>query len=617
MSINKLADIRALYKAIEDDCVTGNRINKRFPVRFILLRSYRDLRNLVTFLVKKGVKQIGLADCLEEDNIWPTTAEICDIIKGQTQNIILTGCSEYLRFLSSDEFYNLTKSLSEIETPYNYDYRIYIPLVGISERFLQEFWNKFFRKDEWPDVWQVESALDIEKTIIFQLQMDLPSELIPNDVVKITSIKEWLNIWKKENLSRCISVNPVLSAKCERFLPDSLFSLEQINNYPKFLRYMYGFNLNEPTQNSDIHEDIMIPLIKELKKCKCSDLQCVFLTRFNIGSIEYVDWDDLLTKYFRCETSYERWLIWQIVLTESKFQGTYLQFCFKDLQELSCDALIRNIWHGILVKNISHTYLDQRRSYLKFIYESNLQAIQSAELYAKDIVDSISFLSPEEQLEYLTDITCIEKQHIIKVLQNNSNKFDELIGIVKTIYPCLYYYLDWTTLKSDDVKVNEWVIEYFKFYNRSKVMNCKLDTIEQLLNKYNKHKDSLAEWYYAIEKKRYGLIKGVKVVGVDGLGAEWLPLLLYLIENLGATKGYSVKDVSITRAYLPTTTRCNKHEQINYIDKLDSYIHQKHSYQYPIDLVEEIELIKKIIAEIINNSAENIEIISDHGFSFM
>jgi len=54
--------------------------------------------------------------------------------------------------------------------------------------------------------------------------------------------------------------------------------------------------------------------------------------------------------------------------------------------------------------------------------------------------------------------------------------------------------------------------------------------------------------------------------------------------------GYEA-EVHLARANLPSTTGSNMFQGIERIDALDSYIHGKTTYQYPDDLVKELELV--------------------------
>ena len=112
-----------------------------------------------------------------------------------------------------------------------------------------------------------------------------------------------------------------------------------------------------------------------------------------------------------------------------------------------------------------------------------------------------------------------------------------------------------------------------------------------MLNKKNKDKNSFCEWYYKIEKIPS---EGKNLIWVDGLGAEWFSLIIYLVEEYGKGNGKFIEKKVITRVNLPTVTDCNRYETEK-IGDLDKYIHAENPYRYPDDLIKEIEIVKSIV----------------------
>lgn len=109
-----------------------------------------------------------------------------------------------------------------------------------------------------------------------------------------------------------------------------------------------------------------------------------------------------------------------------------------------------------------------------------------------------------------------------------------------------------------------------------------------------------------------------KVYWIDGLGAEFLPYLLSLIEE----KHSNMKVVrsQITRTTIPSSTSLNRFDGENVIKygALDELGHDAHGYKYLYTLNEELAVLKNIINEIIDTCQKlksTIAIVSDHGLS--
>ena len=191
--------------------------------------------------------------------------------------------------------------------------------------------------------------------------------------------------------------------------------------------------------------------------------------------------------------------------------------------------------------------------------------------------------------------------------------FHYILQNLKAVFPELYYYLNWDLIKPDK-EIDEWIINYLKHYNFSKVKHSKSKILEDILNDKNRNKSTFSEWFYNLPKIE--IEKNSHCLWIDGLGAEWFPLIVYLLNEYGEVKGKSVKMKMITRTNLPSITRCNKHK-FEKIEDLDSYIHKQKAYNHPVSLIEEIEIVKSIVRKILSKPFDKISILSDHGFSFL
>jgi len=612
MGIENFYCLEELYSRIKQDENSKRISDKRFPVRLIFINSFKELQEIIRFLIKNcNVENREITDLLSGKNRWLTTDEIINWVKGISHNAVIVSLSEFLRFQSKEDFYITLKSLTEIERQDNI--RIYIPLIGLWERFEQEFWAFFYRKEEWAPVWKLETPS--QKIIIYQINFNLNhKDFFLKNFVIISTSEEWLSIWKRENVKGILSLSKPLLYFYKNFLPDQAFELREISNQKEFLEEI--FEIKVLIEFKDHEVEFWNELIKEVGRYneKGLTIEDIFLRHFNFGSIEKLTPKEFLELYLKTISCYERWLIRHIFLALDKFKSSYLYKCFERLNELKEENLIEKLWLEIfylppeaLTKNV----FSERKEFLNFIHKNFNFSTQFIERKLANKLDNIKSYPLKKKFEYLTNITFTERKYIISELKNID--IQEIISDLKRVYPELVYYLDWNLIKPDN-EVDEWILEYFREYNYSKIRHAKSPKIEELINNKNKNKSTFSNWYYSLPKGETE--ENIKYVWVDGLGAEWFPLIVHLLNKYGNEKRKFIKKKKLIRVNLPSTTECNRYK-FEKIEDLDNYVHNQKTYKYSDDLIKEIELIEKIIKKIIEIPHKKIGIISDHGFSFL
>lgn len=606
--MEKFESIIRLYERITKDKNSFRPSDVRYPVRFIFLNSFEELKEVVNHLSSLNIETVDLEDKLSSENTWFTTTEVINIVKDLSKNSILFPISEFLRFLDKNSFYTTIKSLTEIEKT---NVRIYIPLVGLEERFQKEFWNKFYRKEEWAPIWKL--ATFSKKINIFQINFDLPNKYIPLENFKrISSTKEWFNIWKNDDITSIISFSKPLSYFYKNCLPDQTFELEVIINQKEYLEKI--FEIDIPVEFNENEADFWNNLIKQVVEFnkKGITFKEILLRNFNLAIIENLTTFDFIKYYFNTKNQYDHWLIKNFTISLDKYKSTYLCKCFENLEKLGTENLAESLWLEIFnlnEKDKNQDIFDERKILIKFI-NKNYQISPNEKKLEKKL-DNIHGYQFKNQLNYLTNITLIEKRFIFDAIKNKD--IQEYLSELKVVYPELYYYLDWNLIKPDE-GVDDWIIEYLKSYNLSKINNSKAKKIEDVICNKNKNKSTFLEWFYTIRKPK--IEKNSNCIWVDGLGAEWFPLIIHFISKYGSEMGKSVKKKMITRVNLPSTTKCNKYN-FEKIEDLDNYIHKEKAYNHPNTLIEEIEIVKKIIKTILDKHYEKVYILSDHGLSFL
>ena len=168
VEINKASDLSDLEKLIEKDFETRNISARRFPIRFIFLNSHEELKKVMD-LMRNIAKKVELSSFLSRDDGWITPKDVTDNFKNINETSVVVSLSDYIRFLDDTSFRNVLTTLAEIEIIENKPFRIFVPLVGLWERF-ENLFKKYYRRENWAPVWKLNSQ---NKSIkLYQLDFD-------------------------------------------------------------------------------------------------------------------------------------------------------------------------------------------------------------------------------------------------------------------------------------------------------------------------------------------------------------------------------------------------------------------------------------------------------------
>lgn len=618
--IENFKSIEELFQAIDTDKKAGSPSVQRYPLRLIFLNNFNSFKAIISYLLEHKVTTLQLKTLLPRDDGWFTLDNVLNSVKLLNKDTVVVPFSEILRFFSATDFNAITSSLFEIEnSSITFLRRIYIPLVGLKERFEKDFLRTFHRKDNWAPIWNLEEQLD-KKIRIYQIDYNTDFEAcsVPKDFKTINSTSDWLEVWKQDNLDNVICKSKSMAYLYERFLPDTIFFLEKIDNQKDYLGKIIGLKVPIEYRESDTpFWDTLINEVTESRDLFLLDFQCLVNHHFNVKSFNIISNIGLLRLWFQHKDKYSRWLLKNWIITQDNLKEKYIFRIMSGLNTYSDDELVDQVWLKIFdgmpaKKNI----FNERKSCLKLIHKDFKLPFHQVEKKLEDKFNSIYGDSIENQSNYLTNISFVERKYIIESFKNcNEDDRSNHIEIIREIYPELFYYLKWDITVNNE-KLEKWITEYFREYNQSKLLDQQFDKLLSILNEKNKDAQSFYDWYYKTEN--FQDLGDACVIWIDGLGAEWLPLIEYLINKHGKEKNKYVAEKYIKKANLPTVTECNRFDNAVHILELDKYIHDENPYNYPDDLIKQIELIERLIKrEIIERSDENIIIVSDHGFTFL
>ena len=603
MEINKFQNLDELKQEIGKDLERFSISSVRFPVRFIFLNSHSELNEIVDVLTDNA-ELVEISSFLYSDNGWFTVDQIAKEIKNINKTSVIVPFSEYIRFLNDDSFYKILTSLAEIE---NTNLKLYVPLVGLWERFENVFLDNYSRKDNWAPIWKL--ITEPKQINIFQVNFDLDKKINTNDFKLISNTKQWFDLWKFTDIDNIISLPKPLSIHFKNSLPDQTFTQEIIDNPKQYLSEILGFHINIDYNPSDKEywDNLLIYISdKNTKNLSFRDIITEILNIHNISNLTNSKYLDYFFK--NINNSFNQWLIKNFYLQSKQFKDTYLAHCFRETNKLSNNILSRKIFLEIFDLDFSESFLEERRLLLDSVNKFELSLSVSA---FEDEFNKINELDYKKQLLYLTNNTTPEKEKILDIIRNIG--IESVISDLKIIFPELYYYLDWNLTLNNDIPI--WILEYFDEYNKSKVLNSQSAKLTDLLADKN-HPDNFYNWYYDISKISNNDTRNNYIVWIDGLGAEWLPLFVYYLNYFGQKVNKKIKFKAINSVYLPTATKFNKVDSDVKFSELDKFIHDNH-YHYPDSLLTEFDYLKNMAKEISKIDASRISIMSDHGFSFL
>lgn len=608
-NIYEFNNLENLKESVKSDSEEFNISSNRFPIRFIFLNSHDELKEVVELLKDEmKVDIIRLSGFLSFDDSWLTPDQVIKEIKKLNNDSVVVPFSEYIRFLKPEDFYKILKGLSEIEKN---NIRIYIPLVGLWQRFDNYFWKNFYRKDNWAPIWKLNTPH--RRINVYQIIFDFDDQIEINNLELVSNSKEWFNLWKKSNVKNIISFSNPLRIYFKNTLPDQTFDRKIIKNPEEYLSYVFDLDLGITYDEADdkYWNELLIDISKR-DKANIS-LKDLFMEKFNINNIDELKVDDFLEYYLSPKADdYSKWIVKNVFLSFDKFKDSYLRHCFKLLNKVGRHILAEKILFEIFeFEDYCEGFLEERRQLLKcFDYYDFTSFVNVLDNKLDEVLIN-NELSITQKLNYLTDTTKTEKQKILEII--DSENIESILPKLKVVFPDLYYYLDWNIdLNNSDFPI--WVIEYLKEYNKSKLLNEKSLKLENLLVEHNSPYNMRNWHYYLLNHYDINASENSHEIWIDGLGAEWFPLFTRFLNKFGKINKKKIQYKTIIAVNLPSATKFNKKEDAPKYDELDKFIHDN-VYSYPNSLLKEMDIIKNLAKEIALLNCPKISIVSDHGFS--
>ncbi|MEG1300779.1 MAG: BREX-4 system phosphatase PglZ [Erysipelotrichaceae bacterium] len=316
------------------------------------------------------------------------------------------------------------------------------------------------------------------------------------------------------------------------------------------------------------------------------------------------DWEDL--------NSNQRFLLF-IMLKKSNNNCEYMEMVIK--QTTSFIDFVKNLYNGLLNVPIDDVNFEvlyiQRKKIVKQLKTDELSHVIQ---YCNE-----ASMKRKNKLHYLTDNTETEKEKIIECIVKYDYDRNELLNVLKIIYPDLAFYLSYYEY---DYKLFN---NYFNDYKYLKVKNYITDEFISLVNS----EEIISRNYVKDIPLRSEIIETIKkdnsiTFFVDAMGVEYMSYIMKKCSEMNLKM-----NATICRANLPTITELNKEfenefDKVCSIKDLDTLKHKgKDDINYektelPNYIIDELKIIESILIKAkaeLNGKVSKVIIISDHGSS--
>ena len=595
-----------LTQEIIKDSSSTDMLAQRYSVRFIMLNNFTEFQSLAKFMVNIGVDSLDLETLIDDEDkdTWITKDTLKEAIKSTTKSTFVTPFSELVRFYSDEEFRGFLNEIMLLEDIHNPKKRIYLPLIGLQNRFT-DFLNHFARIKESAPVWKY----DAEKQTVEVYFTKYKNFTIPTSdkQCQLDSLHDWLRFWKVQApQERLVCTSRPIAAKYKHSKPDNIFTFTHISNAYDFMTEF--LDLRFPFEYKEEEKAFWETLLTKIDNTKVQSFTFESFIRAYFNKV-HMDGTDVVIEWAdENRTAFDRWLLKNYFLHTSAAQEyPYLTLCLETTSDLTDNYQLTNLVAMRIVYEMSAqkrtNYAYERRLILnnsRFNFAEYVTAEDQNRLY--DIIKHIYTQQGDlnAALDLCTGVFDFEKLLLMGWYVFNP-KHPRLSHIVSESYPEFDAYQSFVE-PSHKTSENYWSLEYFAAYKKAKLQDSYTDTIAEYIKTKNAFEETFYNWYYAFnnthdvlgEISTNPIYQPDKIYWIDGLGAEFLSYILYLIK----TENSNLKVVrsEITRSKLPSSTKHNRFDGANVYKyaELDELGHNSHGYKHFTTLRDELNILKKI-----------------------
>jgi hypothetical protein len=603
-------------KAIKSKVNNERNIPGRFPARLIFVRNFSDYLTLVDELTTVCDHVFNLADYTKDD-ILPNLKELKkEIAKHNGQQLLLLSFGEYLRICIGRELDRVTAHFSEIweqQQSENSTTKYIIPVFSAQDLFN----NILPRLDERQKdfIWEVNESTLTE----YEYNLDIYSPEFA-DVINAdaTNLHEWLQNWTslfKDNNRHKFSIvtklyhyAKIISGEVSVNIINQPFDYvvtrvadgEKLKDWGKLTETIQDHDFWKYIATSLKADQPFLETIKSLLNIRDSlDIRGV-LARFSRLS----DHEKNLLK-----------ILYQLYPSDD-----YCTFAIN--QAPTAESIPYYLRDSIFqLSEPSPSFIKQRTDALKELHP-DYNALYNDQYFTK--LDNIP--APQLRLMMLTYKTHAERVYAVKtvcdLLRNTVDAnliidVNPIVDLLNADYPDLAQYL--RPCNDNEKEINQ----YFNWYRRSKLINrpntdapCSIDF--DSISTRNKVMENFKSIDSRNKDRDLTKSSASRSFWVDGLGVEWMPILLRGLNELSI--GVEVKS-KIAKAILPTETEYNHQwtEQDEKWDRLDKLSHNgmPDDKDYFSCIANQLAIMREIVQHVgeMLEKINRVIITGDHGSS--
>lgn len=623
--IKRYSSFEDLIAAIKEDITTRDFLSRRYGVRFIMLNSFDTLRKLVVELqnLEQGVDMVTLDGLIpsDEPDSWITTDALKERVFSCKKPSLITPFSELVRFYPEDQFRGFFSEI--ILSEKSKGSRIYIPIIGLENRFT-DFLSHFGRLSESAPIWQYTDPVPQSVEVyVVQKYKDLNPTVVGKRC-HLRTLSDWLQFWKNAPKEKIICSSLPININRKYSRPDNIFKFTPITNAYDYITQFMDVSLDF-THNSeeDVYLDELLSDIVSIAK-ENFNLWDYIRERFNMARLTANAALNVWGQGNR--TAYDRWLIKKYLehLPELK-SHEYLQVCLSETSDLEkpYELFVKLATYIFYVPGEATKFHDEREQLMQRFPDLFVKNVPiSQQKWIQERISETGQTSTDTAVYFCTGTFDFEKEYLMGVYANHGKEPCGKTAL--RLYPDLKAYLS-DAIPTQFVKTPDWTQDYFKAYKDAKIQDSITGKIEGAIKEHNSSKDAFYGWYFKFTntKERLATIKKNKTLNpdriywLDGLGAEYLPLIKTIFE---CESEFQVVYSEFTRANLPSETVLNGfyEKEVTKKDGIDKLGHDGGMYKPYGTLVKEIDMVREYVMEMIKDNQgapTTIAIVSDHGMS--
>lgn len=647
-------DIDVIKQRIAEDKKRSTSSYRRYPVRFVFLEMSNKTQDEIMDLVKSSDGELlDLSDyIMKKDDGWMTKSRFVQIIRDHSskrKDTYVLGFSELIRFFSRKEIESTVLSLFDIENQNIMDpvcsrRRIYFICFSMIDNVYTVLQNSFSRKQLLNPFINSDYETSGHFREVCFVSNDYANNIQKN---KISSSVEWIGLWRHSEVIDfsspiwCCSEN--LYKWHRKASPDNAFQIDVVRDTKDYIRKAFGIEIAFPY----VQEDASYwDKLKDFCTTNGNAITIQVIVGESLG-VDTTSTASIAGRLLITDSEYDRWLIRCFVATY--LPQSYLSKVLKSSKTSSIKELMINIWtHGFwgadpglleeriaIIKELVK-YADsfipeeeirdaifegvQRELSVDLFLADNQNEFQLTRICEKANVD-LTEMKARLAEYYLrvfkpayTGLSKAEKEFVINLYTNSVIGKEE----IQDIYPYLYYYLFGTAEKAISGK-DEWKT-YLSAYRESKVACKDNDYLKQYYESGCANATTLYNMYYDFSHQEVSVSPYINTSDsdlyiLDGVGAEYLPLLVELIK----TQGYEIDYCDYAVCHLPSITDVNKAylATLPYREwflSFDRNVIHGDFYRTAANLRKAIDTLTDIVKEIVSESeGKRIIITADHG----